>query len=79
MKKQNISICDRERLTESQQLVFEGILKYQRAHGYAPSIRELCTIVGLTSTSTVYTILKALEQKGYIARRPESPRAIAVL
>ena len=79
MKKQNISIGDREQLTESQQLVFEGILKYQRAHGYALSIRELCVISGLTSTSTIYTILKALERKGYIARRSESPRTIAVL
>ena len=79
MNKKSISLCERERLTESQQRVFEGILKYQKANGYAPSIRELCAIASLASTSSVYSILRALEQKGYIARRPESPRAIAVL
>ena len=79
MEKEGIALSDREQLTEKQQLVYESILKYQREYGFAPSIREICEMVGLASTSSVYGHLKMLEKKGYIARRVEAPRAIAVL
>lgn len=74
-----IALSDRKQLTEKQQLVFESILLYQRQHGYAPSIREIGEMVGLASTSSVYSHLKILEEKGYIARKVEAPRAIAIL
>ncbi len=74
-----IALKNREQLTKRQQLVLEGIINYQRAHGFAPSIRELCVLVGLASTSSVSSHLKQLEEKGYIARMPEAPRAIAIL
>ena len=79
MEKKVIALSDREQLTEMQQLVFESILKYKSQYGYAPSIREICQMVGLASTSSVYGHLRMLEEKGYIARRVEAPRAIAVL
>lgn len=74
-----IALSDRMQLTEKQQLVFESILLYQRQYGYAPSIREIGEMVGLASTSSVYSHLKMLEEKGYIARKVEAPRAIAIL
>ena len=52
---------------------------YQRENGYAPSIREIGAMVGLVSTSSVYAHLKMLEEKGYILRKAEAPRAIAML
>lgn len=78
---EGISIClsDREQLTEKQQMVFDSIIEYQRIHGFAPSIRDLCKMVSLASTSSVSDHLKKLEKKGYIERRSDSPRAIAVL
>lgn len=77
--REQIALREREQLTSRQQIVFQSIIDYQRIHGFAPSIRELCGLAGLASTSSVYSHLKALEEKGYIARRAESPRAIAVL
>ncbi len=74
-----IALNDRKQLTERQQLVYEGIIDYQKAHGFAPSVRELCAIAGLASTSSVSSHLKNLEEKGYIMRRADSPRAIAIL
>ena len=74
-----IALQERQQLTERQQLVYEGIIDYQKKYGFAPSVRELCVLVGLASTSSVYEQLKRLEEKGYILRKPESPRAIAVL
>ena len=52
---------------EKQQNVYESIMQYQRVNGYAPTIREICKMVGVASTSSVYAHLKILEEKGYIA------------
>lgn len=69
----------RKKLTDRQQLVYDGIVKYQKEHGFAPSIRELCKISGLASTSSVYAHLKSLEDLGYIRRKEDAPRAIAII
>ena len=47
--------------------------------GIPPSVREICSAVGLKSTSTVHGYLNSLERKGYIKRDLTKPRAIDVL
>ncbi len=47
-------------------------------HGYAPSVREICKKMGLTSTSTVFYHLKKLEDEGLINRDYGKNRAIKV-
>jgi len=44
-----------------------------------PTVREICTHVGLSSTSTVQSHLNTLEKFGYIKRDPNKNRAITVL
>lgn len=66
-------------ITKRQQMVLDGIVEYRNQYGFAPSIRELCKICNLSSTSSVVSHLKALEEKGYIKRKEDAPRAIAVL
>lgn len=68
-----------QKITNRQQAVLDGIVEYQKTYGFAPSIRELCKICNLSSTSTVAAHLKSLEDKGYIKRKEDTPRAIAVL
>lgn len=46
--------------------------------GYPPSIREVATKAGLASTSSVTHQLKVLEEKGYLRRDPNRPRAVVV-
>ena len=58
-----IDLVDRAPLTEKQQNVYESILQYQRVNGYAPTIREICKMVGVASTSSVYAHLKILEER----------------
>ena len=41
-----IDLVDRATLTEKQQNVYESIMQYQRVNGYAPTIREICKMVG---------------------------------
>lgn len=59
------------------------VLKYIKEHcgtkGYPPSVREICKKVDIKSTSTVFGILKELENLGYIRKDPTKPRAIEIL
>lgn len=66
-------------ITKKQEAVLEFIKSELRSKGYPPSIREICSAVGLTSSSTVHGHLSSLEKKGYIRRDPTKPRAIEIL
>jgi repressor LexA len=68
-----------ESLPERQREVLEVIRTWVERFGYPPSVREIGEAVGLTSTSSVSYQLRALEQKGYLRRDPNRPRAIGVL
>ena len=61
----------------------EQILKFIKRElaekGYPPSVREICSAVGIKSTSTVHANLEKLEKMGLIRRDPTKPRAIEVL
>lgn len=46
--------------------------------GYPPSIREVADRAGLASTSSVTYQLRALEEKGFIRRDPNRPRAVVL-
>lgn len=59
--------------------IYEFIKKQLRDKGYPPSVREICSAVGLKSTSTVHGHLERLEKKGLIKRDPTKPRAIEVI
>ena len=51
--------------------------KHIFANGYAPSIRELGTLLGLSSSDSVKTRLDVLEKAGLIER--VGPRAIRII
>ena len=44
--------------------------------GVPPSVREICTVLGIKSTSTAHKYLKQLEHAGYITRGNGQNRAI---
>ena len=67
-----------DKLTKSQQAVMDSIEKCIREKGYGPTVREICTDLGLSSPSTVHVHLKTLEQKGYIVRDPLKSRSISL-
>lgn len=47
--------------------------------GYPPTVREMCTALGIKSTSTTHKDLENLETKGYIKKDPSKPRALMVI
>ena len=58
--------------------ILDCIINFSKENGFPPTVRELCKLVGLNSSSTVHRHLNKLEQSGYIKRHPTKPRAISV-
>ena len=69
---------DASGLTPRQTKVLETIRDAVALRGYPPSMREIGQAVGLTSTSSVAHQLKVLEEKGFIKRDGNRPRALEV-
>lgn len=67
-----------QKITKRQQAVLNCIEQCIREKGYGPTVREICTSLGLSSPSTVHVHLNALESKGYIKRDPLKSRSIAL-
>ena len=70
--------ADATGLTPRQQRVLTVIRESLSLRGYPPSMREIGERVGLTSSSSVAHQLRTLEEKGYIKRDPNRPRALSV-
>jgi repressor LexA len=68
-----------EGLTRRQEQVLEFIRERVRHDGYPPTVREICTALGLSSPSTVHAHLANLERLGLIRRDPTKPRALDVV
>jgi repressor LexA len=66
-------------LNDKQKDILNYIKKETNAKGYPPSVREICSAVGIKSTSTVHANLEKLEKMGHIRRDPTKPRAIEIL
>jgi repressor LexA len=69
---------DASGLTPRQQRVLTVIRDSIERRGYPPSMREIGERVGLTSSSSVAHQLRALEDKGFLKRDPNRPRALSV-
>ena len=66
-------------LTKKQEETLVFIKKYMVAHGYPPSVREICAGMNLSSPATVHTHLKELESKGLIRKQNSKFRTIELL
>src|ERR1700712_3993154 len=65
-------------LTARQRTILSVIRDTVQKRGFPPSMREIGYAVGLQSTSSVSHQLAMLEQKGFIRRDPNKPRALDV-
>ena len=66
-------------VTKRQKEILEFLKKYISEKGFPPTVREIGSAVGLSSTASVYFQLKALEDKGYIKRDPAKNRCIEIV
>ncbi|MBO4888709.1 MAG: transcriptional repressor LexA [Firmicutes bacterium] len=66
-------------LSSKQTEILSFLIDFQNERGYAPSVREICDAVHLSSTSSVHNHLSRLEEKGYIKRDSARPRSVEIL
>lgn len=66
-------------VTPRQKQILTYIAQHVAAHGYPPTVREIGTAVNLSSSSTVHSHLKMLEEQGLIQRDAVLTRAIKLV
>ncbi|MHB1254429.1 MAG: transcriptional repressor LexA [Candidatus Humimicrobiaceae bacterium] len=66
-------------MSEKQFQIFKFIVDSIKSIGYPPSVREIAEAVDLSSSATVHSHLKKLEDLGYIRRGKGSSRTIEIL
>ena len=66
------------RSSNKREEVYEYLSEFISEHNYAPSVREICTATGLSSTASVYYHLQALAQEGRILLDESKKRAITL-
>ncbi|MFP4976413.1 LexA family protein [Paenibacillus sp. CN-4] len=54
-------------------------MKLYRHKGYSPTVREVMTELGLSSSSTAKGLIDQLDKKGYIKRKVRSARSLQVI
>lgn len=65
-------------LTEKDKVAYSAIAGFIRENGYAPSVRDLCRVLGVKSTATIQFRLKSLAEKGYIKTTAGGKRTIRI-
>lgn len=68
-----------ENLTKKQEEVLTVIKKFIAKNGYSPSVREICDLMNLSSTATVFVHMKHLMNKGYLKQTNNKFRTLEVL
>ena len=58
--------------------ILNFIVDHSEKYGYPPSVREICSKVGLSSPSTVHGYLARMEKEGLIERDSTKTRAIRI-
>ncbi|HPL30996.1 MAG TPA: MarR family transcriptional regulator, partial [Anaerolineae bacterium] len=66
-------------LTRRQQAVLEFIERHIRENGYPPTLREIGSEVGISSTSVVNYNLNVLQKKGLLVRTQEASRGLRLV
>ena len=75
----NKSRRDENGLNKRERAILKYIEKEILLKGYAPSVREICKVVGLSSTATVQGYLKTLEERGFIKKESKKGRTLRLL
>ena len=66
-------------MTNKQIKLLNTINDFIEKHGYAPTIRELCSILNVSSPATINDKLKRLRKNGIITYEDGKSRTIKIL
>ena len=68
-----------EKLTDRQAVILDILKKLVAKNGYPPTVREIGSAAGLSSSATTQFHLTKLEEKGYIRKNNSKNRTIEIL
>ena len=68
-----------ENLKDRERRILEFMKNEIRTKGYPPTVREICTALGIKSTSTAHKDIASLVDAGYLKKDPSKPRALMVV
>lgn len=63
-------------MTERQRLVLEFIQTYIKMKGFAPSMQDIATGLGMKSRSNIHRIIHTLEDEGLLSVTPHKVRTM---
>ena len=66
------------KIDEKLEKVHQFIKRYQAENGYPPSVREICSAIGIKSTATAHYYLDKLTERGLLTKNANKNRAISV-
>jgi len=68
-----------EKLTDRQNQILDTIKKFIAKNGYPPTVREIGSLLELSSPATIHFHLNRLESKGYIRKNKAKNRSLELL
>lgn len=74
-----VEIMQEKSLSERQKEILAEIIKFKKENGFSPTVRELCKLAGLKSTSSMAAQLSNLRDSGHITWIESMPRTITVV
>ena len=77
MKNKGVLFMTQER-TSCESAILAYISYYMASYGYSPTYREIGSAVGIRSSSTVCSHLRALRDQGFIAFDARKARGISI-
>ena len=66
-------------LKEREQRILTFMKEEIRLKGYPPTVREICSALGIKSTSTAHKDIANLVKLGYLKKDPSKPRALMIV
>lgn len=65
-------------LYPKQKRILDFLIQFIAKNGYAPTLRQVADVVGVSSLATIHEHLDSLEEKGFITRGKYGTRAIQI-
>ena len=69
----------KEQGKKTRQRILNAIVSYMMAYNYPPTVREICDLTGIKSTSTINRHLDIMCDCGVISRELDQSRTINVM
>ena len=66
-------------LKERERKILEFMKSEIKQKGYPPTVREICSALGIKSTSTVHKDIESLVKDGFLIKDPSKPRALNII